>query len=67
MFVPPRVDCAVDDAPRASVPDLPDLQSTVPAWQLYAFGWQAYAEDVLGQRVDTAKCMAKLREIGVIK
>jgi hypothetical protein len=39
----------------------------VALWQFYALGWQAYAEHVLGQRVETAQCMAALREAGIVK
>lgn len=66
VFVPPRVDCAANDVPRVAPPDFPTAQ-TIPAWQLYAFGWQAVAEDVLNQRVETAGCLAQLRQQGVIK
>lgn len=66
VFVPPRVDCAVNDVPRVAPPGLPAVQ-TIPAWQLYAFGWQAVAEDVLNQRVDTANCLLTLKRQGVIK
>lgn len=66
VFVPPRIDCAATDGPRAPLPELPTTES-IPAWQLYAFGWQSVAEDVLNQRVDTATCLAQLRQQGVIK
>ena len=36
-------------------------------WQFYALGWQAFAEHLIGQRVDTAMCLAQLRARGVIK
>jgi hypothetical protein len=39
----------------------------VPAWQLYAWGWQAVAEDVLNQRVETAVCIEGLRRQGLVK
>lgn len=66
-YLAPRIDCAAFDAPKAEQPTEPGLKSTVPEWQLYAWGWQAYAEGVLIQRVETAQCMAALREAGVIK
>lgn len=66
-FAPVKVDCAVFDAPKAEQPSEPGLRSTLPEWQLYAWGWQAYAEGVLNQRVETAQCMARLREVGIIK
>lgn len=66
VSIPVRIDCAANDVPRVAPPDFPAVQ-TIPAWQLYAFGWQAVAEDVLNQRVDTATCLAQLRQQGVIK
>jgi hypothetical protein len=39
----------------------------VAVWQLWGLGWQAYAEHLLGQRVETATCVAKLREVGIVK
>lgn len=66
VFVPPRIDCAATDSPRAPLPTIPTADS-IPAWQLYAFGWQAVAEDVLNQRVDTARCLQSLKAKGVIK
>jgi len=39
----------------------------VREYQLYAYGWQTYAEAVLGQRVDTAQCLATLKAAGVIR
>lgn len=41
--------------------------NAVIVWQLYAWGWQAYAEDVLMQRVETAHCLQQLREQDVIR
>lgn len=67
VFVPPKIDCAVFDPPRVNPPSLPGISDGVPAWQLYAWGWQAYSDDVLNQRVETAQCMAALREAGIIK
>lgn len=66
VFVPVRLDCAVTDSPRARPPILPTIES-VPAWQLYAFGWQAVAEDILNQRVDTANCIEQMRQQGLVK
>lgn len=66
VFVAPRIDCAVTDGPRAPLPSLPTAES-IPAWQLYAFGWEAVAEDLMNQRVDTANCVAQLRKQGVVK
>lgn len=67
VFVPPNLDCAVTDLPRASKPNLPALTDGVPAWQLYAYGWQAYAHDVLMQRVETADCIEQMRQKGLVK
>ena len=67
VYLPPKVDCAANDAPTAQVPGEPSMQGSVPAWQLYAWGWQAYAEGVLMQRVETAKCLTVLRQAGIIK
>ena len=66
VYVAPRIDCAATDGPRAPVPSLPTTES-IPAWQLYAFGWQAVAEDVLMQRVETARCLYTLKQQGVIQ
>jgi len=66
VYVSPQVDCAALDSPRAYLPTIPTVDS-IPAWQLYAFGWQAVAEDVLNQRVDTANCLLTLKRQGVIK
>jgi hypothetical protein len=62
----PSVDCAATDGPRAPLPTIPTVES-IPAWQLYGFGWQAVAEDVLNQRVETARCLQVLKAQGVIK
>lgn len=68
VFVPPRIDCAVFDTPKVAPPTEPKLgEKDVALWQFYALGWQAYAEHVLGQRIETAKCMAALRQAEVIK
>jgi len=68
VYVPPRIDCAAYDPPQVRPPLDPDPQSRdVAVWQVFAYGWQAYAEHVLGQRVATAQCMNKLRNEGVIK
>lgn len=68
VFVPPRIDCAATDAPRAKVPVEPDLnEKALPLWQLFAFQWQEFAHDVLSQRVETAACLQSLRDKGVIK
>lgn len=68
VFVPPRIDCAAYDPPQAQAPSEPALTAKdVAVWQLYAWKWQAYAEHVLGQRVETAVCLKRLTQQGVIK
>lgn len=67
-YVPPRIDCAANDVPRAKKPESPLLtEKSIVIWQLWGWGWQAYAEDVLMQRVETAICLKRLRDAGVIK
>ena len=67
-YLPPRVDCAAYDAPRVKPPSESALtDKNVLLWQLYAWGWQAYAESVVGQRYDTALCIEGLRRQGVVK
>ena len=67
VYVAPQIDCAVSDVPRAKIPTLPSLNEGKAAWQLYAYGWQAYAEDVLMQRVETADCLEQMRQKGLVK
>lgn len=67
VYLPPRIDCAANEGPKAEQPTEPGLKGTVPEWQLYAWGWQSYAEGVLLQRVETARCMSVMREAGIIK
>lgn len=68
VYVPPKIDCAAYDAPQVNPPADPDPQARdVAVWQLNAFGWQSYAEYVLGQRIETAQCLNKLKQEGVIK
>lgn len=66
-FVPPRVDCAIFDAPTSEVPALPPLKGSKAEWQLFSYAVMTYAEGLLGQRVDTAQCVAKMREVGLVK
>lgn len=67
-YLPPKVDCAAYDAPRVKPPTEPALtDKNVLLWQLYAWGWQAYAEGVVGQRYDTALCLEGLRRQGVTR
>lgn len=66
--MPPKVDCGIFESPKANTPTEPKLgEKDVVLWQFYALGWQAYAEHLLGQRVETAQCMAALREAGIVK
>lgn len=68
VFVPPKVDCGIYEPPKVATPTEPKLgEKDVVIWQLYAFAWQSVAEHVLGQRVETAQCMAALREAGIVK
>lgn len=67
VFAAPKLDCAIFDAPTSDIPESPALSAGVPAWQLFAWSWQAYAEGLLGQRVDSARCVAKLRQEGIVK
>lgn len=68
VFVPPRIDCAASDTPKAKRPIEPALgEKSLTLWQLFAFQWQEYALDVLSQRVETAQCLQDLRQKGVIK
>lgn len=68
VFVPPKVDCGAFEPPKVDTPHDPRPgEKDVALWQFNAIGWQAFAEAVLGQRVETAQCMAALREAGIIK
>lgn len=68
VFVPPRIDCAAFEAPQIRPPSDPGpVEKQLTVWQLYAWAWQAYAEHVLTQRVETAACLQKLKQQGVIK
>ena len=67
-YLAPRIDCAAFEVPRAEKPEQPPLtENSVVIWQLYGWGWQAYAEDVLMQRVETAVCLKRLRDAGIIR
>ena len=68
VFVPPKVECGVFESPKVSAPKLPGpSERDVAVWQLWGLGWQALAEHVFAQRVETAQCVAKLREVGIVK
>lgn len=67
-YLPPRLDCAISDAPRQTAPAEPaPTEKSVIIWQLYAWNWQAYALDVVMQRYESAKCVQQLREQQVIR
>lgn len=67
-YVPPRVDCAAFDPPLIPAPVAPLAVERHPVpWQVFAWGWQAYAEGVLIQRLATAQCIHKLKQEGVIR
>lgn len=68
VFVPPKVDCGVFESPKVAPPKLPGpAEKDVAVWQMWGLGWQAVAEHVFAQRVETAQCVAKLREVGIVK
>lgn len=68
VFAPPKVDCGISEPPKVDTPHDPRPgEKDVALWQFYALGWQAYAEHVLLQRLESAKCMAALREAGIVK
>lgn len=68
VFAPPSVDCGIFEPPKIDTPHDPRPgEKDVALWQFYALGWQAYAEHVLLQRVESAKCMAAMRQAGVVK
>lgn len=68
VFVPPKVDCGVFEPPKVSPPDdLPPTEKDPAVWQLWGLGWQAVAEHVFEQRVETAQCIGKLRQEGIVK
>lgn len=68
VFVPPKVECGVFESPKVAPPKLPGpAEKDVAVWQLWGLGWQAVAEHVFTQRVETAQCVAKLREVGIVK
>lgn len=67
VFVPPRLDCGIFEAPTVAMPANPPTSRDVAEWQLWGFNWQTYAEGVLGQRVDSARCVALLRAQGLVK
>lgn len=67
-YAPPKVDCEASTPPKVAAPDEPALaEKSVTIWQLYAFALQEYADELIGQRIDTAVCMKDLRDKGVIR
>ena len=66
--LPPRVDCAAFDSPPIATPALPALAEKDPTilW-MAILGWESYAEGLIGQRYDTAKCLAVMQKAGVIR
>lgn len=68
VFVPPKVDCGIYEPPKVDTPHDPRPgEKDIAVWQFYALGWQAYAEHVLVQRIESAQCMADLRAKGIVK
>lgn len=68
VFVPPAVNCGAYELPKVQEPRAPELGEKDPAaWQLYAYGWQAVAEHIFGQRLETAKCLHTLKQQGLVK
>lgn len=68
VFVPPSINCEAFTVPQVAQPAPPNAEERQLAiWQLYAWNWQAYAEHVLTQRVETAACLHRLKLQGVIK
>lgn len=68
VFVPPPIDCAAYEMPKVQPPNEPRPGEKDPAiWQFYAYGWQAVAEGVFAQRLETARCLHALKQQGVIK
>lgn len=68
VFVPPPIDCEAFTPPQVPEPQAPRTdERQLAIWQLYAWNWQAYAEHVLTQRVETAACLHRLKQQGVIR
>ena len=65
--MPPPVNCGAYEAPKVQAPSEPALTEKDPAvWQLFAYGWQQVAESILGQRLETARCLHTLKQQGVV-
>lgn len=56
---PSRVDCAIFEGPAIAKPVIPLGSKDIVLWQLYGVGMEAYAESLLGQRVESAACVVK--------
>ena len=68
VFVPPEVNCGAYELPKIPLPTEPEIgEKDVGVWQLYAYAWQAMAEHIFGQRLETAKCLHTLKQQGIIK
>lgn len=68
VFVPPPINCGAYELPKVKLPTEPRPGEKDPAmWQLWGIGWQAVADHVLGQRLETARCLHQLKQQGVIK
>lgn len=68
VFVPPEVNCGAYELPKVPLPTDPAIGEKDPAvWQLFAYQWQAMAEHIFGQRLETAKCLHTLKQQGIIK
>lgn len=68
VFAAPKLDCGIFEVPKVNPPTDPALYDKDPAvWQLWGLSWQAVAGHILEQRLETAKCVAKLREEGIVK
>lgn len=68
VFVPPPIDCAAYELPKVKIPTEPRPGEKDPAaWQLWGIGWQNIADHILGQRLETARCLHVLKKQGVIK
>lgn len=67
-YAPPSIDCRAFDPPAKPLPDLPAAGERDPTvLRLNIFAWMAYAHELLGQRGDTAECLATYKAAGVIR
>ena len=56
---PSRVDCAIFEGPKVARPQAPLGSRDVNDWVLFGYGMAAWGESILGQRVDSAACVAE--------